>query len=444
MALTCKAEMVYILFCTRKSTLVDYSYLLVVLAEDSRYNGHMSTASSPPPGGPRNLHTLHGDVLHEVLLLSPDRKSLRHLILTHPAIYHAFKARRRLILRTVFKMEASFSPLDMVAVDLFLVRLQAKNLIDGAATALLTCYHSSNLKDDALVFTKRTIIQLLDHALPPTREARTFARAAIRTYVAANLAENALRFQEVFLRRLDPRSPEHSLWAQELVIRLRAIKGPEQALQLQRSNWELYQRTLGPNSDITLDWARSVVHEHQCAGDHQKAILFHQPVRNSLDPTTAQYVAWSRQQIQMLKKLDQIEEALLVMGDVWRHLQPDSGRADAAVAVCETAWTAIKTSLDRLPNDRTWKYHAHGAALMLAKAYRRNNRKEDAISLEAISKSLRTSYGRVTKNSGSYSKGSVLAFWNEYLATNDANTTRTSCKATWDPGHPREPAAKGM
>lgn len=390
----------------------------------------MSTASSPPPGGPHNLHTLHGDVLHEVLLLSPDRKSLRHLILTHPAIYHAFKARRRLILRTVFKMEASFSPPDMVAVDSFLVRLQVKNPIDGAAlrealwprfepllpalfpsrwaTALLACYHSSNLKDDALVFTKRTTIQLLDHALPPTREARTFARAAIRTYVAANLVENALRFQEAFLRRLDPRSPEHSLWAKELVIRYRAIKGPEQALQLQLSNWELYQTTLGPNSDITLDWARSIVHEHQCAGDHQNAILFHQQVRNSLDPTTAQYVAWSRHQIQMLQRLDQIEEALLVMEDVWRHLQPDSagyrawatqlsaqyeavGRADAAVAVCEAAWTAIKTSLDRLPNDRTWKYYAHGAALMLAKAYRRNNRKEDAISLEAISKSLRAS-----------------------------------------------------
>jgi hypothetical protein len=177
-------------------------------------------------------------------------------------------------------------------------------------------------------------------------------------------------------------------------------------LQLQRSNWELYQTTLGPNSDITLDWARSIVHEHQCAGDHQKAVLFHEQVRTSLDPTTAQYVAWSRQQIQMLQKLDQIEEALLVMEDVWRHLRPDSagyrawaaqlsaqyeagGRADAAIVVCEAAFTAMKTSLDRLPNDRTWKYHAHGAALMLAKAYRRNNREEDAISLEAMSKSLR-------------------------------------------------------
>ncbi|KAH8689266.1 hypothetical protein GQ44DRAFT_734401 [Phaeosphaeriaceae sp. PMI808] len=383
----------------------------------------MSTAT-PPPGRPHNLHTLHGDLLHEVLLLSPDRKSLRHLVLTHRAIYHAFKARRRLILRTVFEMEARVSPLDMVAVNSFLVRLQINNPIDGAAlrealwprfepflpalfpsrwaTALLACYHSSNLKDDALEFTKRTTIRLLYHALSPTREARTFARAAIRTYVAADLVEDALRFQEAFLHRLDHRLPEHSLWAKELVISYRAVKGPEQALQLQRSNWELYQTTLGPNSDITLDWARSIVREHQSAGDHHEAILFHQQIRISLDPTTAQYVAWSRQQIQMLHKLDRVEEALLVMEDVWRHLQPDSaghrawatqlsaqyeavGRADAAVVVCEAAWTAIKLSLGRLPNDRTWKYHAHGAALMLAKVYRRNNRIEDAMALEATS-----------------------------------------------------------
>jgi tetratricopeptide (TPR) repeat protein len=388
----------------------------------------MSIASSPPPRRPLNLHTLHGDVLHEVLLLSPNRKSLRRLILTHPAVYYAFKARRRLILRTVFKMEASFSPLDINAVESILVRLQVHNPIDGAAlrealwprfepllpasfpskwaTALLACYHSSNLKDDALVFTKRTTAQLLNDALPPTREARTFAWAATRTYVAANLAENALQFQEAFLRRLNPRRPEHSSWAKELVIRYRDIKGPEQALQLQRSNWELYQTTLGPNSDITLDWARSIVHEHQSVGDHQKAVLFHEQVRTSLNPTTAQYVAWSRQQIRMLQRLDQIEKALLVMEEVWRHLQPDSagyrawtaqliaqyeagGRNDAAIAVCEAAWTAIKTSLDRLPNGRTRKYHAYGAALMLAKTYRRNNRKEDAISLEVISESLR-------------------------------------------------------
>ncbi|KAF1966361.1 hypothetical protein BU23DRAFT_574087 [Bimuria novae-zelandiae CBS 107.79] len=386
------------------------------------------SAVSSPRGGTHNLHTLHGDVLHEILLLSPDRKSLWHLILTHPAVYHAFQERRRLILRTVFKTEASLSRLKMDAVDSFLDRLQVKIPIDAAAlrealwprfepqlpallpsrwaTALLLCYHSSNLKDEALTFTKRTTTKLLNHALPPTREARTFARAAIRTYVAANLAEDALQFQEAFLYRLDPRSSEHSLWTKELVPRYRALKGPEQALQLQRSHWELYQTTLGPNSDITLDWARSIVHEHQCAGDHQQAILFHQRVRNTLDPTTAQYVAWSRQQIQMLQKLNRTEEALLVTEDVWRNLQPDSagyrawtaqlsaqyeavGRANAAVAVCEAAWTTIKTRLDRSPNDEAWKYHAHGTALMLAKAYRRNGRKEDALALEAIAKSLR-------------------------------------------------------
>jgi len=223
--------------------------------------------------------------------------------------------------------------------------------------------------------------------------------------VAADLDEDALRFQEAFLHRLDHRLPEHSLWAKELVISYRAVQGPEQALRLQRSNCELYQTTLGPDSDITLDWARSVVRGYQSVGDHDEAILFHQQIRISLHSTTAHYIAWSRQQIQMLHKLDRVEEALLVMEDVWRHLQPDSagyrawaaqlsaqyetvGRADAAVAVCEAAWTTIKLSLDRFPNDRTWKYQAHRAALMLAKVYRRNNRIEDAMALEATSSLL--------------------------------------------------------
>ena len=318
----------------------------------------------------------------------------------------------------------------MIAVDAFLVRLLVSNPIDGVAlrealwpifepllpaslpsrwaTALLACYHAASLKDDALAFTKRATAQMLKYTLPPTREVRALAWAAIRTYVAANLSQDALQFQESFLHRLDPRSPEHNLWAKELVARYRTVKGPEQALQLQRSNWELYQTALGPNSDITLDWARSIVSEHQSAGDRQEAILFHRQVRRSLDPTTAQYVAWSRQQIKMLQKLNQNDEALLVIEDVWRHLRPDSagyrawtaqlseqyeaaGRADAAVAVCEAAWTAINTFLDRLPNDNAWKYHAHGAALMLAKAYRRNNRIEDAGSIEAMSESLRAS-----------------------------------------------------
>jgi hypothetical protein len=393
----------------------------------------MSIASSAPPGA-YNLHTLHGDVLHGILLLSPDLSSLHNLVLTHPAIYQTFNARRRLILRTVFKTEASGGPKNMMTLDTFLAQLLVINPVDSVAlrealwprlepllpaslpsrwaTALLACYHTANLKDDALAFTKRVTAQLLKPTVPQvkplTREARTFAWSAIRTYVSANLAQDALQFQESFLCRLDPRSPEHSVWAKELVAKYRTIKGPEQALQLQRSNWELYQTVLGPNSDITLDWARSIVSEHQSAGHHQEAILFHQQVRNSLDPTTAQYVAWSRQQIKMLQKANRNDEALLVTEDVWRHLHPDSagyrawtaqlseqyeaaGRADAAVAVCEAAWTAIKTFLDRLPNDEARKYRAQGALLMLAKAYRRNNREEDAKSLAKISESLSAS-----------------------------------------------------
>lgn len=379
-----------------------------------------------------NLQTLHDDVLHGIMLSCTNLTSLSRLVFTHPAIYQAFNARRRLILRTVFRTETSSGSLDIKKMNTFLVRLAASSPIDGVAlreavwprfesllpasapsrwaTALLACYHSANLGDDALLFTRSATAGILAKAVVPTREARTFARAAIKTYLAANLAQEALEFQESFLRRLDPRSSEHSSWAKELVVRYRAIKQPEEVLQLLRINWELYQTILGPNNQITLDWARSIVSEYQSLGDDSEAILFHEQVGDSLDPSTAQYVAWSRQHIQMLQRSGQNDRAILTTEKVWHTLQPHStgyrawtaqlseryeaaGRPDAAVGVCEAAWASINTYLSRLPNEKHWKYHAHGAALMLAKVYRRNNRIEDADALEAISRSLHTSKG---------------------------------------------------
>lgn len=119
--------------------------------------------------------------------------------------------------------------------DFFLVRLQVKSLINAIAlrealwsrmvrslplawpskwaTQLLACYHAVSLEDEALAFKMRRRTQLLDHHQRPSQEACMFARAAVRTYVAANLLEDALQFQEAFLPRLDPRASEHNLWA---------------------------------------------------------------------------------------------------------------------------------------------------------------------------------------------------------------------------------------
>lgn len=53
-----------------------------------------------------NIHTLHDDILYELLITCRDLISLKRLILTHPAIYHAFNNRRRLVLRAVFKTQS--------------------------------------------------------------------------------------------------------------------------------------------------------------------------------------------------------------------------------------------------------------------------------------------------------------------------------------------------
>ncbi|KAF2672785.1 hypothetical protein BT63DRAFT_136499 [Microthyrium microscopicum] len=387
------------------------------------HTGLTYSKTSASSGG-HNLHTLPGDVLHEILLLCPTLRSLYHLVETHPAIYRAFDARRRLILRTVFDKETR-GRVGRRIVDALLARTAVEKAVDAVALrealyrlyepfwptrlrcklamVLLHSYRAANMKDEALAFAKSLAPTVLS-CKSPMSEARLLARALVQTYEGADLAHDALQFQESFLHLIKPQSPEHNTWAKDLVARYQTIKGPEQACQLQGTFWELYQTTLGPGNDITLSWARLIVSERQSAGQNQQAVAFHQQVRRSLDPASAQYVAWSRQQIKMLQKLEQDDKAILVTEDVWRHLQPESpgyrawtaqlsdqyeaaGRSEDAIAVCQTAWTTTKAFLDGLPNDKARKYRARGAALLLAKAYRRNNQAEDANSIEAISES---------------------------------------------------------
>jgi hypothetical protein len=371
-----------------------------------------------------NLHTLDSDVLCELLTSCSDLTTLRCLIATHTTVYHAFSSRRRLILRFVFRNQ---SPVLATAKDI--IKNKCNNPLDCVAfreslwprisrswpsqttvewaTALLGTYHKAGLKEDAISFAKRSTILLMNPEERLTLSVRTFARAIIRTYIAAEMYGESIALQEAVRQRLDPKQPEHSVWCKESVATFRKIGESERVLQLQQEFWEVYKTRVGPGSDVALDWARTIVKEFLGRGKDKEALQFHQKVRGELDTTTAPYIAWSRQLIHMLQRDKKDAEALAVTEEVWRHLSPETvgyrawtkqvsdqyenmGLPEEAIVVCEASWTAATERLTRYPKDNAWKYAARGAGLALAKIYRRHGRHEMASSVEETCKELQS------------------------------------------------------
>jgi hypothetical protein len=369
-----------------------------------------------------NLHTLDSDVLCELLTSCSDLTTLRCLIATHPRVYYAFSSRRSLILRFVFRNQnpvlaaAEYvikykckNPLDCVAFREALWpqisrRWPSQNAVEWA-TALLTAYHKAGLKEDAISFAKGSTILLMNSKESLTLPVRTFARAIVRTYVAAEMSGESIALQDAVRQRLDPKQPEHSYWCKESVATFRNIGELERVLQLQQEFWEIYKTRVGPGSDVALDWARTIVKELLGRGKDKEALQFHQKVRSELDPTTLPYIAWSRQLIHMLQRDKKDAEALVVTEEVWRHLNPEAagyrawtkqlsdqyeamGRPKEAIAVCEASWTAATERLSRSPKSSAWKYAARGAGLALARIYRRHGRHEIASSVEEKCKAI--------------------------------------------------------
>ena len=179
-----------------------------------------------------NLHTLDNDILHDLLSYCPDLVSLRNLVLTHPNFCYAFNDRRRLLLRTVFRTQKVLSPnsrknkQQVAFADAFILRIHSTNPIDNVAvrealwpelerqlpaasssiwaTALLTSYQKAQLTSDALLFAKRSMERILKTTRPLNLETCTFAKAVVRTYMAAKLSEKALELQEIVLKSSGP------------------------------------------------------------------------------------------------------------------------------------------------------------------------------------------------------------------------------------------------
>ncbi|KAH7078584.1 hypothetical protein FB567DRAFT_534238 [Paraphoma chrysanthemicola] len=380
-----------------------------------------------------NLHTLDSDILFEILTACDNLVTLRNLILTHPVLYHTFNNRRRLILRTVLRTQYHVHFLRRPHEHKFgethssILLIKTSNVIDRVALReapwpelkrlmpevlsckwaswLLGSYNQAGLQDEALLLARESIRIMLAKCKILVSEQSALARAVIRTYTTANLQEEALELDEAILQHLSPRQPDYSVWAKQLITTYQKTGHDDKILPLQLKCWETCKTCAGAASDYALDWARSIIRGYQLKGEDAQAIAFQETVRTLLDPRTPQYIAWSRQLIQMHQKSNQPAEALAVTQSVWRHLGPETkgyrpwtaqlseqydtlGRPDDALAVVEAAWTAIGVYLARFPNDIAWKYQARGAGLMLAKAYRRHQRIDEAIALEVKCKAL--------------------------------------------------------
>jgi tetratricopeptide (TPR) repeat protein len=401
-----------------------------------------------------NLHTIDSDTLLEMLMLCPDLSSLRCLIETHPVIHHVFTSRRRLILRTVFRNQItadapgpyqamgpanssilknkSNNPIDVVAfresIWPEIEHLLKHGPVVTWATALLAAFHAAKLDHEALAFSQRitTLFLKKKHRFGPA--ARSFFKSAIRTHVLAGLEKEAMRLQERVLDCLTINRPahpdmhstwenrdtlEHSKWAKDLADTYRRTGSTDRLIAFQLGSWELYRTIVGPNSDVTLDWARALVLTYQHSKRNEKALEFHARVRKTLDPTKAQYLAWSRQLIRMYQRQHRGAEALIATREVWNLLRPESkgyrawttqlsnayeanGRPEDAVRVCEDAWRAISARLEEKPKAKSWQYQTIGAGLSLVQAYKTHGRLEDAAVVEATCTKLRQS--RLTDN----------------------------------------------
>jgi tetratricopeptide (TPR) repeat protein len=402
-----------------------------IVAQHGSLLGTISKQPSPTMNAP-NLHTLDSDVLHHILILCPNLTDLRNLICTHPAIHDAFSGRRRLILRLVYKNQFKMHPLGtywyLKKADDFITPVEQRDPVAGVAfreciwplvekpihskqtlrwaTYLLSAYHQAELKNEEMLFARRIMSSILGSPRSFEFEVYGFARAAIRTHLAAGLNEDAVTIQERIRQRIEPRSPEHSRWSKELVASYKKMGYDERIIPLHLENWELYKNTMGPGADVTLEWARAAVGKYKEQGKNEDALQFWQTARRSLDPASTPYIAWSRYMMHMYKRQRQDSEALRVTEEVWRNIQPEvtgyrawtaqlsdqyesAGRGDDAIAVCESAWRAIDERLKLQPISGEWKYQLRGACLMLAKVYRRHGRLEEADAVEARCSEIR-------------------------------------------------------
>jgi hypothetical protein len=374
-----------------------------------------------------SLLTLDNDILFEILVTCPNLTTLRSLIITHSALYHAFNNRRRLILRHVFRSQniprgsRLFSDQDIITANAYILQLECIDPVDSVAlreglwpdierlvpdkdvslwaTATLACYHRAGLINDALSFAHKAAGILKTKASLRYPETLKFMKAAIQTYTGLNLLQDAIDLQESSLKDINVLSPYHSTWSKELVSKYIMKGDTNYARQLQRDTWELYAKS-GSGSPLALEWARMIVRDYQLQNQHLDALAFHRTVQRNLNPTSAPYIAWSRQYIKMAENSEQSEEVLSVTEEVWRQLDCSSSgyyawtsqlsqtydnmkRPGDAIMVCENAWEAIRQRLARNSKDRIWKYRTKLYGLLLAKVYRQHGRIEDATAVEA-------------------------------------------------------------
>lgn len=378
-----------------------------------------------------NLHTLDQDLLHEVLALCPDLTALYSLIRTHPNIYHAFLGRRRLLLKLTYRKQTKIRPRwrdldtkdpeefiksirhDLIAVVAFRESLWLafeKHLHDKRtlewAKELLVAYQRAELYSDGLSFAQETMARILSSGEVLERGVPDFARSVVRMYTITGRTIDAIELQELVRNRISPRSRDHGIWSDELIVSYKKLGLKERIIPVQLDNWNLYKLHKNPENDTTLIWARAAVLQYRDEGKDREALHFWQAVRSSLAPTSPQHTAWARYMMHMYARRKESSEILEIKGEVWQNISPDvngyrewtaqlseeyelAGRHDDAIAVCEAAWTATNERLSLRPDSTDWKYEVRGSGLLLANTYRRYGRTDDADVVEARCNEIR-------------------------------------------------------
>jgi predicted GIY-YIG superfamily endonuclease len=396
------------------------------------------------------LQALDHDVLYNILFHSPNLRTLYSLILTHPNIYSTFDQHRRLILRSVFRAQIKAPPLAQLAeVHALINKRQISSVTDRIglleaiwyffrteraitartriawATDLLHAYRQAHLVQEALTFARAIMDDLLMHeSLKPNLEQRTFARSVVRLYSAERLFEDEVALQMRMRDREEIKSPHFDIWSKELAMTYRSTGNLESILTYQVGTWELYANRLGGGHPTTLNWARDHVKELQGASQEGAALDFHARARRSINTSSPERFAWSRQLTRLYERAGRHEDALAVMNDVWQRMTPaDKGyrawaadmcslllsmnRPEEATRVCERAWSEINQRLARSPRDKYWQYLAHGAGLALAKMYKKEGRSNEAVNVEAQCKEWERSWQR-TSRAGKPASQSVI------------------------------------
>lgn len=293
-------------------------------------------ASPPSTVCALNVHTLHEDILYELLIRCRDLISLKRLIFTHPEMYHAFNNRRRLVLRAVFRTQSTVrirycdDKLVLVRADRYLSRMLPCSAIDRVALrealwptvkqllpsmvscqwaiALLTRYHQAGLKHNQLMFAKEAAHTMLSASLPLHFEQRTLLRVIARTYASSDTPEEAIELDAAILQRLDPQLQAHRIWIEDFMQTYRNNRNNKKGLDLQLKCWQLCRDTLGLGSKVALDCAQSLICSYHLSGEPKKAIELCRFVQGSISPKTPGYTAWMRKLMDMLYKASQDSE----------------------------------------------------------------------------------------------------------------------------------------